>query len=144
MKIVWGADHAGLAYKQYLIGIAHQLKHQTLDYGTLGEASVDYPDFAHKVCLAITEEEADRGVLICGSGIGMSIVANRYPAIRAALCFNAEMAKLARAHNDANILILGQRFVGRDIAEACFREFLTTPFEGGRHLQRLQKINRCG
>ena len=142
--IAIACDHAGFALKQHLC--KHLNTHQSCanltDFGTDSEQSVDYPDIAHLLCENITNNEADMGILICGSGTGMVITANRHPNIRAALCYNTEIASLARLHNNANIIVLGARFITE--VEACdmLDAFLTTEFEGGRHEQRINKITK--
>lgn len=136
-----GADHAGWTLKelvrQELLGSGHEV----LDRGTNSDESVDYPDFARLVADDIVTGRAERGVLICGTGIGMSIAANRHSGVRAALCHDVETASLAREHNNANILVMGARFLSEDLALDCLRAFLTTQFAGGRHDRRLAKIS---
>jgi ribose 5-phosphate isomerase B len=139
--LVFGADHAGVGLKAQLIAYAHELGYKTHDVGTYDEQSVDYPDFAQALAGHIAQNPACRGVLICGSGIGISIAANRHPHIRAALCTQGLMAKLARAHNNANVLALGARLIGVDVARECLYTFLTTDFEGGRHMRRVDKLS---
>ena len=117
------------------------LGHEVLDFGTRSDESVDYPDFGYQVARAISSGAAWRGVLICGSGIGMSMAANRYPKVRAALCSYGLMARLARQHNDANVLCLGERLTGIEVARDCLHEFLTTQFEAGRHARRVDKLS---
>lgn len=138
--IAIGADHAGYGLKRVLNDDLARNGYVVRDMGTDGEESVDYPDFASHVAQAVLNGDADCGVLICGSGIGMSIAANRNPGIRAALCFNDEMARLSRQHNDANILVLGARFIPEQEAAKCLDAFLTTEFEGGRHARRVGKL----
>ena len=133
-------DHAGVALKQTLMDAARALGLNPLDLGVNTEDSVDYPDQAYSVCKAIESGSAERGVLICGSGVGMSMAANRYPHIRAALCFTPEVARLARAHNDANVLVLGARLIDAATAQACLTAFVTAEFEGGRHARRVEKL----
>jgi ribose 5-phosphate isomerase B len=135
-----GADHAGYPLKAALAEALRDMGHAVLDLGTDGTASVDYPDFAHAVCRAVAEGRARFGVLVCGTGIGMSIAANRHPAIRCALVHGATGARLARAHNDANVLALGARMTGAEPALDALRAFLATPFEGGRHARRVAKL----
>ena len=139
-KIAIGADHAGFELKRVLKDVLAGLGHAVADFGTDGMDSVDYPDFAQSVASEVSEGKVDLGVLICGSGIGMSIAANRYPGVRAALCHDEETARLAREHNDANVLVLGSRLTGEDDAKACLRVFLQTEFEGGRHARRVAKL----
>ncbi|MBO6056314.1 MAG: ribose 5-phosphate isomerase B [Alphaproteobacteria bacterium] len=134
MSIFIASDHAGFELKEYL-----QTQFNLLNLGTHNEESCDYPVFAKK--LAIRLKNDDKGILICGTGIGMSIAANRFKNIRAALCFNEEMAKLARQHNDANILVLGARIISPETAKTCVEKFLSTDFEGGRHQRRLELID---
>ena len=138
--IVVGADHAGFDLKERLKRRLEREGYPVLDVGTDGPDSVDYPDFAHAVGLAIETGSARRGVVVCGSGIGVSIAANRHPGVRAALCQSVEAARLSRAHNDANVLALGARLTDPDLAEACLTAFLSTPYEGGRHDRRLAKL----
>lgn len=142
MRIAIGCDHAGFrlkeAVKAYLISKGIKI----VDEGTHSEDAADYPDFAKKVVLDIKENRADFGILICGTGIGMSIAANRFKGIRAALCLFPDMAKLARAHNNANVLVLPGRFLGIELAHWIVDAFLSTNFEGGRHTERIQKIER--
>ncbi|WP_337876428.1 ribose 5-phosphate isomerase B [Elioraea sp.] len=135
-----GADHAGFPLKAALAEALAAIGHAVLDCGTDGTASVDYPDFAHAVCRAVISGQARFGVLVCGTGIGMSIAANRHPDIRCALVHDATGARLARAHNDANVLALGARMTGPEPALDALRVFLATPYEGGRHARRLAKL----
>ncbi len=138
-----GADHAGYDYKTNII---HWLKQQNLavkDFGTFNTASVDYPDFAHPVAKALENSETTFGILICGSGNGVAIAANKHPHIRAALCWTVEIAQLARQHNDANIICIPARFVDINTAQAMVDLFLQTAFEGGRHQRRVDKIEGC-
>ncbi|MDI6801479.1 MAG: ribose 5-phosphate isomerase B [Thermodesulfovibrionales bacterium] len=141
MLIAIGSDHAGLEMKTEIISLLKQLGHEYIDYGTDSPQSVDYPDFGEKVADAVSTANADRGILICGTGIGMSIVANKFPNIRASLCNELFSAKMSRLHNDANILVLGGRIVGKDLAKEIVCTWMTTPFEKGRHLKRLEKIS---
>lgn len=141
MLIAIGSDHAGLEMKTEIIALLKELGNECIDYGTDTPQSVDYPDFGEKVSDAVSTGKTERGILICGTGIGMSIVANKFPNIRAALCNELFSAKMSRLHNDANILVLGGRIVGKDLAKEIIRTWMTTPFEGGRHLNRLKKIN---
>jgi ribose 5-phosphate isomerase B len=139
--IAIASDHAGLELKQLLAKELAGMGYRVLDLGTDGPASVDYPDFANAMAHAIEKGEANRGVLICGSGLGISIAANRHRSLRAAPCHDALSARLARAHNDANVLGLGARLIGVDTARDCLRAFLTTEFEGGRHERRVAKLS---
>ena len=142
-KILIASDHAGFILKKKLVDVFKKEKKILYDIGTSSENSVDYPDYAHKLCEQISKGNYNSGVLICGSGIGMSIVANRYQKIRAALCLNEKMVKLCRRHNDANVLVLGSRLISYDEATKCILCFIKTSFEAGRHTNRLNKINKC-
>jgi len=142
MKIAIGSDHAGFALKQALVAPLNNAGHEVLDLGTKGPDSVDYPDFAGAVARSVVSGEADRGILICGSGIGMSIAANRFPGIRAALCLDVETARLSRAHNDSNVLVLAGRKTADAEARSIVDTWLASEFEGGRHAQRIQKIEK--
>ena len=142
MKIAIGCDHAGVEMKKEIISLLNNLRIESIDFGTDRAESVDYPDFGEKVSLAVSKGEIERGILICGTGIGMSIVANKFPGIRASLCNELFTAKMSRLHNDANILVLGGRVVGRDLAKEIVRTWVSTPFEGERHCRRLDKITR--
>ncbi|WP_250631873.1 ribose 5-phosphate isomerase B [Rhodoflexus caldus] len=139
-KIAIGADHAGFLYKTKIIAHLESLGYQVDDKGTYSEQSVDYPDFAHPVAEAVESGAADLGILICGSGNGVAITANKHQGIRAALCWTQELAALARQHNDANIISLPARFVSIEEAIGMVDTFLKTPFEGGRHQNRVNKI----
>jgi ribose 5-phosphate isomerase B len=138
--IAVGADHGGYEMKQELTLQLRDLGFAVLDFGTDSADSVDYPDFAELVVKAIEGGEANRGILVCGSGIGMSIAANRHKGIRAALCVDKVSAELARQHNDANILVLGERLTEISIAKQCVKKFFSTEFEGGRHERRVKKL----
>ena len=140
IKILIASDHAGFVLKNKLID-HFKNKFEFTDFGTNSEESVDYPDFAHKLANEISIKNLT-GVLICGSGLGMSMVANRYNNVRAALCFDENMAKLSRQHNDANILVLGSRLISYEEAIKCFIMFFKSEFDGGRHQARLEKFNR--
>jgi ribose 5-phosphate isomerase B len=140
MLIAIGSDHAGLEMKNEIILILKDMGNEYIDYGPETPESVDYPDFGEKVSDCVSKGKADRGILICGTGIGMSIVANKFPHIRASLCNELFSAKMSRMHNDANILVLGGRIIGKDLAKEIVKTWITTPFEGGRHLNRLKKI----
>ncbi len=144
MKVFAGSDHAGLALKKKLLEQLAALGHTTEDLGTHAETSCDYPDFAHAVARRVTAEPGTIGLLTCGSGIGMSIAANRHPGIRAALCHDPLEARLCREHNDANVLVLGGRLIGEEMAAEILRVFLATPFSGGRHAGRVRKIEDRG
>ena len=140
MTVSIGCDHAGVEMKEELIGLLKEMGVSVKDMGTNTPESVDYPDFGERVAVSVLKGEAQRGVLICGTGIGMSIVANKFPGIRAALCNDLFTARMSRLHNDANILIIGGRVVGKGLAREIARVWIETPFEGGRHLRRLEKI----
>lgn len=141
MRISIGADHAGESIKTSIKSLLEKaLGHEVVDEGTHGSASVDYPDFAERVARKVSEGAADRGVLICGTGIGMSIVANKFPGVRAALVTDVFTAKMSRAHNDANILCIGSRVVSPESVEEIVKTWFAEPFEGGRHQGRLDKI----
>lgn len=139
MKIAIGGDHAGFEYKQVIIDFLQN--HEVKDFGTHSPDSVDYPDYVHPLAQAVEKKEFDLGILICGSGNGVAMTANKYQNIRAALCWNEELAQLARQHNNANILAVPARFVDLDLAKAMIETFLTTEFEGGRHENRVNKIS---
>jgi ribose 5-phosphate isomerase B len=138
--IAIGADHAGYEYKAVLIGLLQNKGLQVKDLGTYSTDSVDYPDFAHPVASAVESGEAGCGILICGSANGVAITANKHQGIRAALCWQTDVAKLAREHNDANIICIPARFVATPEAEEMVNVFLATAFEGGRHQKRVGKI----
>ena len=138
--IAFSSDHAGYKMKLDLIAYVESLGYDTLDLGAQSEESYDYPDSVPPLLEAMVSTEADFGVLLCGSGIGVDIAANRHKELRAALCQNGLMAKMARLHNDANVLCLGARFIGMEIAIDCVDNFLNTSFEGGRHARRVEKL----
>lgn len=140
--IVIASDHAGIELKAQIVALVASLDQEIRDLGPEDTASVDYPDFAHAVATAVAEGEAERGILICGTGIGMSLAANRHPRIRAALCHDAFTAEMARRHNDSNVLCIGARSTGSGVAEQVVTIFLETPFDGGRHQRRVDKIER--
>jgi ribose 5-phosphate isomerase B len=140
MKIALGCDHGGFDLKMEIVHSLEQSGHTIIDLGCHAGESVDYPEYADKVCLAIKDGRCNRGILICGTGIGMSIAANRHRHIRAALCHETVTAKLSREHNDANVLCLGGRVLGVSIALDVVRVWLSTEFAGGRHLRRISKM----
>lgn len=140
-KIAIGADHAGFKLKEQLKKWLEQAGHVTHDFGTYGEESVDYPDFAHPVALSVEKKDYDLGLLVCGSANGVCMSANKHAGIRAAICWNEDLAALAREHNDANILCLPARFLKPEEAEKILDRFLNSSFEGGRHARRVGKIN---
>jgi len=139
-RIILGADHAGLALKDALAARLRDRGWDVDDVGTETPESVDYPDFGHRVARAIASGEHTLGLLVCGSGVGMSISANRHPGVRAVVCSEPYSAQMARAHNDANVLCLGARVVGPGLAESILDAFLDSEFEGGRHARRVGKI----
>lgn len=140
-KLVIASDHGGYKLKEVLIKELQSLEYMVENLGTYSEtASVDYPDYAHKLANTIKSDQSKIGILICGTGIGMSMAANRHPEIRAALCHDVTTARLTREHNDANVLALGARIIGEEVAKECLKVFLETEFEGGRHVDRLNKI----
>lgn len=141
LRIAIGADHAGFHYKERIAAFLKEEGHTIKDFGTYSADSADYADFAHPVALAVESKEFDYGVLICGSGNGVAITANKHQQIRAALCWNEELAGLARQHNNANIICLPERFVPYELAEKMVAKFLSTDFEGGRHEKRVNKIS---
>lgn len=141
MKLAIGADHGGFILKKEIVDFLSKIGNiEVSDYGTSGPESVDYPDYGRKVSEAVSNGAVDRGILICGTGIGMSIVANRYPKVRAALCHDNFTARMSRLHNDANVLVMGERVIGRGVALDIVKAWLETEFEGSRHARRLQKI----
>ncbi|MDE2335407.1 MAG: ribose 5-phosphate isomerase B [Rhodospirillales bacterium] len=135
-----GSDHGGLALKHVLFARLRDAGVTVHDFGTDNPASVDYPDFAHAVCRAVTGGSAERGILVCGTGIGMSIAANRHPGIRCVLAHDVTTARLGREHNDGNVLALGGRILGEELAWDIVATFLATRFDGGRHERRLAKL----
>jgi len=143
-RIPIAADHAGFEMKAKLESMLEKMGYEVQDLGATSTASSDYPDFGHPLAREVSEGEAKRGILLCGTGLGMSYVANRYPHVRAAVVWNSEIAELARRHNDANVLVLPSRYLSEDDAEAIVKTFLETPFDGGRHERRVEKIERTG
>ena len=141
VRIAIASDHAALEMKSALAAYLREAGHDVRDLGPHDGASVDYPDYGYKLADAIAAGEAERGVAICGSGIGISIAVNRNPACRAALVSEPLSAKLSREHNDANVIALGARLTGLDMAKACVDAFLSTPFEGDRHVRRVTKLS---
>lgn len=142
MKVVLGSDHAGFRIKELAKELLASLGYQCEDVGTFSEESVDYPDYAAEVASRVSKGLCQIGMLFCGSGIGMSIVANKFPGVRAALCYDLETARLSRRHNDANILILAGRAIDQQRAREIIKAWLATEFEGGRHQRRLDKIKQ--
>ena len=141
-KVLIASDHAGFALKERLKGELERLGFAVQDLGTHGDASTDYADFAHPLARELERGEARRGVLLCGTGLGMSYAANRHPGVRAAVVWNPEVAELARRHNDANVLVLPARFISEEDALKSLQVWLDTPFDGGRHARRVEKIER--
>ncbi len=142
MKIVVGSDHRGFEAKQRLVESLRRQGHEVLDVGPQGRDSVDYPDYAFEVARAVGEGRAERGILICGTGIGMCIAANKVKNVRAAPCHDSITAEMSRRHNDANVLCLSADLLGEDLIDRMVRIWLTTDFEGGRHARRVEKIVR--
>lgn len=138
--VAMASDHAGYELKMYLRAVLSDAGRPIVDLGADGTGSVDYPDFGYAMAHAIREGRAAFGVLICGSGIGISIAANRFPEVRAALVHDALGARMARLHNDANVICFGGRMIGQEVASDCLRLFLDTRFEGGRHARRVEKL----
>lgn len=141
MKYFIGADHAGVDFKAFVKELFEKKGHEVIDMGPSTKDRVDYPDFAAKVCEEVLKNKDSKGILICGSGIGMSMAANKFDGIRAALCHNEYSAQMARQHNDANVLCLGERVSGPGMIEAIVDAWDTNSFEGGRHSGRVEKIN---
>lgn len=141
-NVAIASDHAGYELKEILRTELGQWGYGVIDLGTKGAESVDYPDYGHAMAKALADEKANLGVIVCGTGIGISIAANRHEHVRAAVCTNGTMARFARLHNDANVLALGSRIVGVEVAKDCLAQFLETPFEGGRHARRIAKLSK--
>jgi ribose 5-phosphate isomerase B len=142
MKIVIGSDHRGVDTKRRLIASLTEMNHEVIDIGPVGLESVDYPDFAFEVAQRVSRQEADRGILICGTGIGMCIAANKVRGVRAAACHDTIAAEMCRRHNDANVLCLSADLLGEELMLRMAKIFLETPFEAGRHARRVEKINK--
>jgi len=140
MKIAIGNDHAGTVYKFAIVKLLEKLGHQVINFGTDTTDSIDYPDYIHPVAKAVENHEVDLGIILCGSGNGAAITANKHQGVRAALCWSKELVELARRHNDANILSLPARFISEYQALEYVQTFLNTQFEGGRHQRRIEKI----
>ncbi|WP_031426848.1 ribose 5-phosphate isomerase B [Flavimarina sp. Hel_I_48] len=140
MKLAIGNDHAGVAYKNRIVHYLKEQGHDVLNFGSDSDDRVDYPDFVHPVAEAVAGKQVEYGIIICGSGNGASITANKHQQVRSALCWIKEIAQLARAHNDANILSIPARYTSEQQAVELVETFLNTPFEGGRHLDRVSKI----
>lgn len=142
MRIAVGSDHRGFNMKKRIIGMLQQLGHEVLDKGPPSADSVDYPDFAFEVAVAVSEKQVERGLLICGTGIGMCIAANKVKGVRAAPCHDSITAEMSRRHNDANIMCLSADLLGDELVDRMLRIWLDTEFEGGRHARRVDKIVR--
>lgn len=140
MNIILSSDHAGYALKQYILNYLQQKGHECMDLGPFSEERVDYPDFAHALARQVLQNPSSLGIILCGSGNGVNITVNKHQGIRSALCWNSEIASLARAHNNANVMALPARFIHEAEALACVDAFLSTSFEGGRHAERVLKI----
>ena len=140
MRVAIGSDHAGVNFKAMLIDLLRELGHEVRDFGTGTAEPVDYPDYIRPVAQAVARGEFERGIVLGGSGNGEALVANKVRGVRCALCWDATTARLARQHNDANVLSIGERVVGMETAKELVRVFLDTEFEGGRHLNRLSKL----
>ena len=140
MVLALGCDHAAFDVKEKVKKVLLNLNHQVLDFGTNSEESVDYPFFAHLLSKKMKKNKNQLGILICGSGIGMDMTANKHKNIRAALCYNLKSTKLSRQHNNANVMAIGARLTKKDVALKCVNTFLKTDFDGGRHLRRIKKI----
>ena len=141
MKLAIGSDHAGFRYKERIIALLRARGHEVVDFGTDSPEPVDYPRFVRPVAEAVARGDVERGVVLGGSGNGEAMVANRVRGVRCALCWNVESARLGRAHNDANVLALGERMIAPDDLEPILDAWLTTPFEGGRHVRRIRQID---
>ena len=140
MQVALASDHAAVALKTTLVAWLAEQGHAVLDLGPASDARVDYPDFGYKLAQAVATGRAERGIALCGSGIGVSIAVNRHPACRCALVSDPYAAALAREHNDANVIAMGARLIGEDMAKACAQAFLAGPFAGGRHTARVEKL----
>jgi ribose 5-phosphate isomerase B len=142
MKIAIGSDHRGFDSKRRIVSLLERLGHEVMDFGPGGLESVDYPDFAFQVAQAVSEKRVDRGILICGTGIGMCIAANKVMGVRAAPCHDSITAEMSRRHNDANVLCLSADLLGGELLDRMVKIWLETDFEGGRHARRVEKITR--
>lgn len=141
MRIAIACDHGGFELKELIAGFLMGMEHEVIDLGTNSSESVDYPEYGRKCGLAVVEGEADCGIVVCGTGIGISIAANKVKGVRCGLCTSAEMAELTRKHNDANVLALGGRILSNETALEIVNTFLNTEFEGGRHQRRVDMLN---
>ena len=142
MRIAIGSDHRGFEVKRRIAPLLRQLGHEVLDLGTTTEDSCDYPDFGFEVARLVSDQQVDRGILVCGTGIGMCITANKLPGVRAASCHDSITAEMSRRHNDANVLCISADLLGEEVIERMVRIWLETEFEGGRHARRIEKIAR--
>ncbi len=142
MRIAIAADHAGFEYKNYIFKYLTEKGYQIHDFGTYSSESADYPDFVHPLAIAVENKEFDYGILFCGSGQGVSITANKHAGIRCALCWQPEIARLARQHNNANVVAMPARFIAKELAQEIVDIFISTEFEGGRHQTRVDKISK--
>ena len=143
MKVAISGDHAGFPYKAPIIEMLEKMGHEVKDFGTNSAESVDYPDYTHPLANELADEKHDLAVILCGSGNGVAITANKHQHVRAAVCWNVELAELARQHNKANVLSIPARFVDLELAKKMVKAFLSTEFEGGRHERRVNKIPAC-
>lgn len=144
MKIAIGNDHAATDYKNEIVKFLEKEGHEVINLGTDSHESVDYPVFAKKVCNVIVEKEADFGILLCGTGIGVSIAANKVEGIRAALLYNEYSARLTKQHNNANVIAFGARVMGIDLILSCIKAYMESEYEGGRHQRRIDMLESCG
>ena len=140
MRIAIGSDHRGLAARKRVVGLLERLGHEVIDCGSHGEEAVDYPDIAADVARRVSDGSVDRGILLCCTGVGMAIAANKLPGVRAATCHDEVTAEMSRRHNDLNVLCLSAEMIGSEVQDKIVRTWLTTPFEGGRHARRVAKI----
>lgn len=140
MRIAIGSDHRGLAARKRVVGLLERLGHETIDCGSHGEEAVDYPDIAADVARRVSDGSVDRGILLCCTGVGMAIAANKLPGVRAATCHDEVTAEMSRRHNDLNVLCLSAEMIGAEVQDKIIRTWLTSPFEGGRHARRVAKI----
>lgn len=144
MKIAIGNDHAATDYKNEIVKFLKKEGHEVINLGTDSHESVDYPVFAKKVCNVVVEKEADFGILLCGTGIGVSIAANKVEGIRAALLYNEYSARLTKQHNNANVIAFGARVMGIDLILSCIKAYIESEYEGGRHQRRIDMLESCG
>ena len=140
MRIAIGSDHRGVAARLRIIGLLEKMGHEVVDCGSHGEEAVDYPDIAADVATRVSQGSVDRGILLCCTGVGMAIAANKVPGVRAATCHDEVTAEMSRRHNDLNVLCLSAEMLGQELQDKMIRTWLSTPFEGGRHARRVAKI----